>query len=185
MLLGLALYRLGFFHGGWDRARLRRLAAWTLIPGAALTLAFTLFAWRAGFPPVLMLAALAYGLAVPHLLMAIGYAALLLLAAPALAPTRLGRRLTAAGRMAFSNYIAMTVLMTFIFYGWGLGRIGLVPPARQWPFLLLGWGLMLGWSPWWLARFRQGPLEWAWRCLTQGEHLPFRRGKGEGFSPVA
>ncbi|MGP4015007.1 DUF418 domain-containing protein [Saccharopolyspora sp. 5N708] len=22
------------------------------------------------------------------------------------------------------------------------------------------------WSRWWLARFRYGPLEWAWRCVT-------------------
>ncbi|GII83387.1 membrane protein [Sphaerisporangium siamense] len=28
---------------------------------------------------------------------------------------------------------------------------------------------------WWLARFRYGPLEWAWRCLTWWEVVPNRR----------
>ena len=35
--------------------------------------------------------------------------------------------------------------------------------------------LMLGWSKPWLARFRQGPLEWLWRSLTERRALPFIR----------
>ena len=41
--------------------------------------------------------------------------------------------------------------------------------------MLLGWALMLGWSVPWLARFRQGPLEWLWRSLTELRPLPMRR----------
>ncbi len=26
----------------------------------------------------------------------------------------------------------------------------------------------------WLARFRMGPAEWAWRCLTYGRLQPFK-----------
>ena len=31
---------------------------------------------------------------------------------------------------------------------------------------MMGWVLMLIVSPWWLKRYRYGPLEWLWRALT-------------------
>ncbi|MFV4725592.1 DUF418 domain-containing protein, partial [Mycobacterium tuberculosis] len=157
MLLGMGLFRTGLFSGQWPRRRLAVMAALGLAGGGAATLAFSLWAWRLHFPPVLMLHALASGLALPHLLMGLGYAALILLAAPALLRSALGQRLVAAGRMAFSNYIGMTVVMSALFSGWGLDLIGRVPEHWQWPFLLGGWALMLGWSQRWLARFRHGP----------------------------
>jgi len=175
MLLGIALYRLGFFHGGIAPPTLRRIVGWGLGLGGALTLAFAALAWHRHFPPVLMIESMAYGLALPHLLMALGYAALLVRAAPHLAASRTGRCLIAAGRMAFTNYLALTVVMTFVFYGWGLGLVGTVPPRWQAPFVLAGWALMLGWSAPWLARFGQGPLEWLWRSLTAWQRQPFRR----------
>ena len=175
MLLGMGLFRTGLFSGQWSRRRLVALAAGGIGSGGAATLAFTLWAWQRHFPPVLMLHALASGLALPHLLMGLGYAALIVLAGPALLRSALGQRLVAAGRMAFSNYIGMTVVMTALFYGWGLDLIGRVPDRWLWPFLLGGWALMLGWSQPWLARFRHGPLEWAWRSLTYWRVEPFRR----------
>ena len=39
---------------------------------------------------------------------------------------------------------------------------------------VVGWVLMLAWSKPWLHRFRFGPLEWLWRCLTYGRLLPLR-----------
>ena len=106
--------------------------------------------------------------------MALGYLAALVLAAPRLLTTGVGQRLAAAGRMAFSNYLGTSLVMCSLFYGWGLGLVGRVPHALQPAFVLLAWGLMLAWSPWWLARFRQGPLEWLWRSLTEARALPFK-----------
>lgn len=175
MLIGMALYRLGFFHGSWSARALRRLMVGGIAAGGAVTIAFAAYAWSRHFPPVLMVQALAYGLAGPHLLMGLGYTAGLMLAAPYLVGTELGRRVIAAGRMAFTNYIAMTVVMTFVFYGWGLGLVGEVAPRWHPLFVAGGWLLMLGWSPAVLARFRQGPLEWLWRSLTQWRLLPLLR----------
>jgi len=175
MLIGMALYRLGFFHGSWSSRTLRRLMVGGIAVGGAVTLEFAAYAWSKHFPPVVMVQALAYGLAVPHLLMGLGYAAGLMLVSPRLACTEPGRRLIAAGRMAFTNYMAMTVVMTFVFYGWGLGLVGEVAP-RWHPLLVAGgWLLMLGWSPAVLALMRQGPLEWLWRSLTQWRRLPLLR----------
>jgi uncharacterized protein len=175
MLLGMALYRAGFFTGGWPRRRLRQVAAGGIGFGGAATLGFLLWAWPRHFPPDLMIMALAWGLALPHLAMALGYAAALLLALPRLARTVLGRRLEAAGRMALSNYLAMSLIMCAVFSGWGLGLIGQVPERWQGLFVLAGWALMLGWSAPWLARFRHGPLEWLWRTAAWGRWQAMRR----------
>jgi len=100
--------------------------------------------------------------------MALGYLALIVLAAPRALTSGIARRIAACGRMAFSNYLGSTVLMTFLFHGWGLG-LG----ERTWghaalmAFVLLGWIVMLAWSQPWLARFGIGPLEWLWRTLAR------------------
>ncbi|MFT5026811.1 MAG: hypothetical protein ACI9CV_001572, partial [Ilumatobacter sp.] len=42
-------------------------------------------------------------------------------------------------------------------------------------FVIAVWMLQLAWSPWWLARFRFGPFEWAWRSATYRSRQPLRR----------
>lgn len=175
MLLGMALYRSGFFVGAWPPGRLKAMAAAGIGLGGGVTLGALAWAWSRHFPPVAMNALLASWMAVPHVLMALGYAALLMLGAPRLLATGLGRRLVAAGRMAFTNYIATSLVMTAVFHGWGLGLFAQLGDAAQAGFVLLGWVLMLAWSKPWLARFAQGPLEWLWRCLTQWRFVAFRR----------
>ena len=175
ILFGMALFKSGFFVGEWPRRQLLGLALGGIALGGLATGAFALWANAAQFQPSAMRFALNYGLSFPHLAMGLGYAAVLMLLAPRLLRSALGVRLVAAGRMAFSNYIATSAVMTGLFYGWGLGLIGRYGPATLWLFVLLGWALMLGWSKPWLARFRQGPLEWLWRSLTEGRKLPLRR----------
>lgn len=179
MLLGIVCYRRGLFDGPLsdkrvsDR-RLRELGVVCTTGGLALTLAFLGWAWPRHFPPIAMHAAMLWGLSVPHLMMGTGYAALLALGAPRIARTRIGQRLIAAGRTAFSNYILSSFVMTFVFYGWGLNHFGTVGPLAQWLFVLAGWTLMLVWSPLWLRHFRRGPVEWLWRSLVEGRPLANR-----------
>lgn len=175
VLIGMALLKGAFFAGQWPRRWLWGMALGGTGAGLALTLAFTAWAHPAGYPELMMHLMIRYGLSFPHLLMALGYAALLVLAAPRLLASGLGRRFEAAGQMAFTNYIACTVMMCFIFYGWGLGLFGQYGAAGQWLFVLLGWALVLGWSKPWLARFRHGPLEWLWRSLTDRQWAAFKR----------
>ena len=167
MLIGMALLRSGFLAGAWPPQLVRKLA-WGLGGGGlALTMLFAAWAQQSAFPELAMHMALGYALAFPHLLMALGYMALLVLFAPRLLASRIGERIEAAGKVAFTNYIGSTVLMCGIFSGWGLGLFGQFGAAQQSWFILLGWAAMLAWSKPWLARFRQGPLEWAWRSLTE------------------
>ena len=166
MLLGMALLQAGFFSGGIARHNLRRIAIGGLVLGGGASLGFALWAGARGYPELAMRYWTGYGLVFARAAMALGYAAALVLAAPRLLNTGLGQRLEAAGRMAFSNYIGTSLVMTGIFHGWGLGLYGQYGAAARWLFVVGAWALMLAWSPWWLRRFRQGPLEWLWRGLT-------------------
>ncbi|WP_408588354.1 DUF418 domain-containing protein [Novosphingobium sp.] len=166
MLLGMALQASGFFAGEWSDRALRLLAMAGIGIGGALTLA--LLGWLAahGWPPRAMFAALGSLGALPHLLMALGYAAGLLLLWPRVADRALARRIVAAGRCAFTNYIGTTALMGAFFSGWGLGLGPEIPRAWLPLFVVTGWLAMVAWPRWWLVRFRQGPLEALWRWLT-------------------
>jgi len=117
----------------------------------------------------------AYWAGPAHLAMALGYLALAMRWMPRLVETRLGQRLIAAGRCAFSNYLGTSLVMAALFHGWGLGLEGRVGRLGQAGFVALGWGLMLAWSKPWLATYAQGPLEWAWRSLTEWRLMPMRR----------
>jgi uncharacterized protein len=80
----------------------------------------------------------------------------------------------AVGRMAFTNYLAQSVICTFLFYGWGLGWYGRVGTFACLGIALVLFGGQAAASRWWLRRFRFGPAEWAWRSLTYGRVQPFR-----------
>ena len=175
MLLGMALHATGFFSGAWPHRRMVALAGVGLSAGLLWTLALLGWALPRHFPPLAMPFVLSYWAGPEHLAGALGLAALLVLASPHLLESRLGIRLAAAGRMAFSNYLASSAVMCALFYGWGLDLEGRVSAGGQLALVAAGWMLMLGWSKPWLAHFRQGPLEWAWRSLTQGRLMAFRK----------
>ncbi|MGQ0532644.1 MAG: DUF418 domain-containing protein [Caulobacteraceae bacterium] len=75
--------------------------------------------------------------------------------------------LAPVGQMAFTNYVAQSVIMTAIFYGGrGLGLYGQVNRDTLMLIVVGVWALQLIWSPLWLSRFQMGPLEWIWRRLS-------------------
>ena len=86
----------------------------------------------------------------------------------------------AAGRAAFTNYLGTTIVMTTIFYGYGLALFDSVPRAALYLFCFAMWAAMLLWSKPWLERFEYGPLEWLWRSLSRWQRQPMRRALAEG-----
>ena len=85
--------------------------------------------------------------------------------------------LAATGRMALTNYLGQTVVCATIFNGVGIGVFGLglygrVGPAAGLALTAVIWAAQVALSTWWLARYRFGPLEWAWRSLTYGRLQP-------------
>lgn len=86
--------------------------------------------------------------------------------------------LAAVGRMAFTNYIAQSLIMTTIFYGGrGFGLFGEVDRNQLWAIVIAIWLVQLIWSPLWLAKFNMGPLEWVWRRLSYGAPIEITKGK--------
>lgn len=88
----------------------------------------------------------------------------------------LKRALTACGRMAMTNYLMHTVVFTTIFHSWGFGLFGRFSHAELLLFAVPMWAFQLWFSPWWLARYEFGPIEWVWRWGTYGKKPPFQKG---------
>lgn len=174
MLLGMALYRYGLFDGGMDPRRQRRWGWTGLLGGGAASLSLALWVQAKGFTYFSTMFAFMGPSMLMRLPMILGLAALLALWAPA-AGGWLGQRIVAAGRMAFSNYLGTSFIMLFVFSGWAFDLFGRLGRPQLYLVALLSWAIMLAWSKPWLARFRYGPLEWLWRCLTYGRLFPLRR----------
>ena len=103
---------------------------------------------------------------VSGLFMAIGYIGFVLWCYKIGIFKKLQERLQATGRMAFTNYIGMSVICTLIFNGHGLGLYGTLDRLQQFLVVVAIWVLILIVSPLVLKKYRFGPLEWLWRKLT-------------------
>ncbi|HEX6852974.1 MAG TPA: DUF418 domain-containing protein [Candidatus Polarisedimenticolaceae bacterium] len=79
------------------------------------------------------------------------------------------------GKLALTNYLAHSIAMAFLFYGFGLGLLGRMGPAGCLLFALALYAALAASSRAWLERFRFGPAEWIWRSLTYRRFQPMRR----------
>ena len=112
---------------------------------------------------------------VGSILVAFGHIGIVMLIVKTGAMAKLMARFAAVGRMALTNYLMHSVVMTTIFYGYGLGLYGEIPRMQQMLFVAGMLFVQLIVSPWWLARYRFGPVEWLWRTLTYWQRQPFKR----------
>jgi uncharacterized protein len=173
VLVGMLLYRLDFWQGGWSRRAYRG----TIASGAVtipLYVALTYMIGAHHFDPAFLPLADTLTLLLRPFL-ALSYASILILTVQAGTLRWLTRRLAAAGRMAFSNYLGTSLIMTTIFYGYGFGLFGHLSRAHLYILVLGQWLLILGWSEPWLRHFRYGPFEWVWRSLSRGRRVSFRQ----------
>jgi len=175
MLIGMALLKNGFLLGQWDNVRYRKWAIWGIGGGALLSTIAAFGQYASGFNPIIVINTQISWMILPRLLMTLGYAAGLILLVQRLAGSAFLARVVATGQAAFTNYLGTSIIMTTLFYGYGLGLYGYVGRAQLWLFVLGAWALMLLWSKPWLERFRYGPLEWLWRSLARLEVQPLRR----------
>jgi uncharacterized protein len=70
------------------------------------------------------------------------------------------------GRMALSNYIFQSIVLGFIFYGYGFGLFNQFSRFELLGFVVMIWTLQISLSMLWLKYHKQGPLEFIWRKLT-------------------
>lgn len=174
VLIGMALYRLGLFNEGFNRRKQKKWGWIGVIAGTALTIPIALWAMNTGLSFYGTLSAFLGFSPLPRLPVVLGLAALLALWGSH-ATGWLGQRFSAAGRMAFSNYLGTSILMMLVFHGWALGLYGELNRPQLYLVVLGAWAVMLAWSKPWLERYRYGPLEWLWRCLTYWRMFPLKR----------
>ena len=182
LLTGLAIWRSGLLR---DPARhvplLKRFVSWALPLGVALHAVygskFIIRHWGWGLPwetrrvfPVVV----DFSLFVGSLLFSLGIGAAILVLTQ---HERWGRRLAvlaAPGRTALTTYLTQSLVMTTIFYGWGLGYYNRMSPSAGLALGLVFFATQVTISNWWLRSFRFGPVEWLWRCVSYRQLHPFR-----------
>ena len=77
--------------------------------------------------------------------------------------------------MAFTNYLAQSLIFGWIFYGYGLGLFGRLGAAEALAVGVAVYVAQVLFSAWWLGRYRYGPVEWLWRTLMYGAIQPMSR----------
>jgi uncharacterized protein len=175
MILGMALMKLGVLSGERSNSFYRKL----MLAGYLL-----------GFPIVLFSA---YDLSahqwdgmymfklggmwnyVGSILVSLGHISLFMMVINGGALKNLMQRFAALGRMALTNYLMHSVILTTVFYSYGLGLYGTIPRIWQMGFVVAVVAFQLWFSPLWLEKYRFGPVEWLWRSLTYWQRQPMRR----------
>jgi uncharacterized protein len=173
----LGLFTLGawLWRGGVFRARRGRVFAWCGILGVGLGVMLTLATRSGGLlhgPGLGPVAAVADQIA--PVVLALGYAGVILLLATEGRTEGLVDWAAPLGRTAFTNYVLQSVIFGWIFYGYGFGLFGRLAPA---PTFALGVAIYTAQalvSALWLRHFQFGPLEWLWRALMYGRRPPLR-----------
>jgi uncharacterized protein len=175
MLLGMALMKLGVLPGERSTRFYRKMAVIGYGAGLPLTILSAVLLETHQFDPLYVAR---YG-GIPNyfgsILVAFGHIGAVMLVIRSGAWRGLVDRLAAVGRIALSSYLSHSLVMTSVFYGYGLGLYGEVPRVMQQGFVIAMCGLQLIISPWWLRHFRFGAAEWLWRSLTYGQRQPMRR----------
>lgn len=182
LLTGLAIWKSGLLREPARHvAALTRFARWALPAGIVLHAIYgsklIIRHWGWGLPwetrrllPIVVDCSLFVG----ALLFSLGLGAAILVLTQ---DDRWRRRLAvfaAPGRMALTTYLTQSLVMTTIFYGWGLGWYNRTSPSAGLALGLALFVIQVVISHWWLQRFRFGPVEWLWRCVAYWKRPPFR-----------
>jgi uncharacterized protein len=181
-LLGLCIGRSGVLRDiPTHVALLARVRAWGLTLGLAAIAAVQVLVVTTGYavyrpqqagPGVQFAGDLLLAFGTPAL--ALGYAAMLVLAAQtprgkvALAP------LAGVGRLTLTVYLGLTLIFSTLFYGYGFGQVFRLGPVAVTAWAVMIFGAQVVACQWWSSRFRFGPMEWLWRSLTYLKWQPLR-----------
>lgn len=164
MALGMAAWKSGLLKGAWRTFQLQRLAGLCALVAIPVLLALVWWVADKGFPAAFAGSA-ALVLSAPFdMLLSLAYAALAM--AFFNGEGTVTRRLAAVGRLSLTNYLMTSLILAAIFASWGLGLFGEVGRAAAFGLSFVPIIAMLLWSPPWLERLGQGPIERAWRWAS-------------------
>ena len=157
----MALFRLGFFSGAWSPQTYRRVAFWGFV--VCIPLYIPLIYWNdvTGSRRSRMQITEALHLSLLRPWLTLAHASLVVLFTQSGAARWLAERLVAAGRMAFSNYLGTSIVVTLFFNGYGLGWYGYFERWQCYLVVPVVWALILLWSRPWLEPLRLWPVRMA------------------------
>ena len=169
-LFGALAWRTGILqHASEHRSLLFSIALSGVLFGGALTVAAQ---WRDlfGWPSLGRAHEVMERLG--GIVLAAGYAAGIV----GLTSVPAGQRMLAwaapVGRMAFTNYLGQSLILGWIFYGYGFGLFGKLSVSTAFAIGVAVYAMQAVVSAWWLGRYRYGPVEWLWRSLMYGSWQP-------------
>lgn len=179
MLLGMFLFKLGFFNGRYRAEQYLLLA----IVGIGLGLLcgwFRLYFLNAS---ILDYTKYVQRYAVPHAIlwpferafMVVGYASLVMFFIRRELLTGLLNLFSDIGKMALSNYLLQSLICSIIFYGYGMGYYGRIGQFGLYFLVVEIFIVQLVFSTFWLRYFHMGPAEWLLKSLVHKKKAPFRR----------
>ncbi|GAB4027012.1 DUF418 domain-containing protein [Spirosoma gilvum] len=177
MLLGMALFKWGFFSNQLSTKQYVLLAIGGLLIGQAMAW-LTIHSYElknndlTKYVSTSLVPLADVVMPFERIFSAIGWASLILLLYRSGIGSWLWKALSAVGQMAFTNYLMQSLLCTLFFYGYGLGYYGDLKYYQLYLVVAEIWLIQLVFSVAWLHYFRFGPLEWLWRSLTYGKRQP-------------
>ncbi|NDE62090.1 MAG: DUF418 domain-containing protein [Cyclobacteriaceae bacterium] len=173
-LIGLYLGRSNFIRQLPEKiGLLKKVRFWGLSIG--FTLMFLIVLGTKTLPTVSALVAIIEDQYLAGPILCLGYASALTLAYLENPHRKIFALFSNVGRMALTNYLTQSLVLTFLAYGWGLGLA-----LKLNGYEVLGVGVILYlsqivFSGIWLGRFKYGPLEWIWRCITYWKLISIKR----------
>lgn len=165
-LLGACVWRAGIFRGERRRLLVAMAVIGVLAGGGAtwaLSAGLNLRGWRD--------AVFVWG----AILLAFGYGATIILGFERPRLARVLSSFAPLGRMALTSYLTQSIVLSVIFYGWGMGLFGRDGEAKAAAIGLLLFGAQVIASAYWLRHHHFGPVEWLWRSFTYGAWQTMRR----------
>jgi uncharacterized protein len=84
------------------------------------------------------------------------------------------------GKMGLTTYLLQSVFLALVFYGIGLGMMGVLGHAAAAALGLAFFVAQVFLARWWLAKMSMGPVEWLWRSATQLRWQPLVRASTGG-----
>lgn len=100
---------------------------------------------------------------------ALGYAAIIVLLCMSPLIAKVMHPFAKVGRMSLTTYIGQSIILSVLFYGYGFGWYGKIGVQAGIVIALAIFVVQVIIAELWLARFKQGPIEWLWRKFTYGK----------------
>lgn len=173
ILLGMALFKFGFFQGTIKTSIYRVLVFIGIPVGITLCGLSVLTSVHTQAEFIQAIETRIFSVNHPggagRIILTVGYASAILLLCRVNWLKSFLRLFANVGRMALTNYIMQTILCSFYFFGFGLNHYGEYDATGLLLFVVTIWIIQITYSNIYFRFLKMGPVEWLWKRLTYGK----------------